>query len=111
VNDEVEIRLPGGPSLVAIVTRESTENLGLAEGAAVIAMVGANSVIIATGLAEGSRVSARNRLAGTIASVVRGAVNAEVILDIDGGVRIAATVTLASADDMALVAGARAVAM
>lgn len=111
VNDEVEIRLPGGWSLVAIVTRESTENLGLAEGTSVIALVGASSVILATGLDEGSRVSARNRLPGTIASVVRGAVNAEVVLDIDGGGRIAATVTMASADDMALAAGERAVAM
>ena len=30
VNDEVELELSGGDRLVAIVTRESTENLGLA---------------------------------------------------------------------------------
>ncbi len=111
VNDEVEIRLPGGSTIVAIVTSESTETLGLAEGAAVIALVGATAVIIATGLEDGTRVSARNRLAGTIAAVSRGAVNAEVVLDIDGGGRIAATVTMGSADDMALAVGGRAVAM
>ena len=111
VNDEVEVRLAGGSIIVAIITRESTETLGLAEGAPVIALVGATSVIIATGIDDGARVSARNRLAGTIAAVSRGAVNAEVVLDIDGGGRIAATVTMASADDMALAPGARAVAM
>jgi len=111
VNDEVEIRLPGGSTIVAIVTSESTEMLELVDGAAAIALVGAGSVVIASGMNEGARVSARNRLAGTIASVARGAVNAEVVLDIDGGGRIAATVTLASADDMALAAGLRAIAM
>lgn len=112
VNDEVEIRMPGGGSrLVAIITRESSETLGLDEGAPVIALVGATSVIIATGLDASVRVSARNRLAGTITAISRGAVNAEVVLDIDGGGRIAATVTMASADDMALAMGARAVAM
>jgi len=111
VNDEVEVRLAGGSIIVAIITRESTETLGLAEGAPVIALVGATSVIIATGIDDGARVSARNRLAGTIAAVSRGAVNAEVVLDIDGGGRIAATVTMASADDTALAPGARAVAM
>lgn len=111
VNDEVEIRLPGGSIIVAIITRESTETLGLADGAPVIALVGASSVIIATGFDKDARVSARNRLAGTIAAVERGAVNAEVVLDIDGGGRIAATVTMASADDLALAVGGRAMAM
>lgn len=111
VNDEVEIRLPGGSALVAIVTRESSETLGLGDGVPVIALVGAAAVIIATGLEAGARVSARNCLAGTIAAVTRGAVNAEVVLDIDGGGRIAATVTMASADDMALAVGGRAMAM
>lgn len=111
VNDEVEIRLPGGSLLVAIVTRESSETLGLGDGMPVIALVGATAVIIATGLDADARFSARNCLAGTIAGVTRGAVNAEVVLDIDGGSRIAATVTMASADDMALAVGGRAVAM
>jgi len=110
VNDEVAIRLPGGSTIVATITRESTGMLELVEGMPVLALVGANSVIIGTGL-EGARLSARNRLAGSIASIERGAVNAEVVLDIDGGGRIAATITLASADDMALAAGTRAVAM
>jgi len=77
----------------------------------VIALVRATSVIIACGLGEGARVSARNQLAGTITAVARGAVNTDVVLDIDGGGRIAATVTLASADAMELAVGGRAVAM
>lgn len=111
VNDEVEIRLPGGSVVVAIVTRESTETLGLAEGVTVIALVAASAVMIATDLGEGVRISARNRIAGTIAAIERGAVNAEVVLDIDGGGRIAAAVTLAGADDLRLAVGDRALAL
>lgn len=110
VNDEVEIRLAGGSSIVAVVTRESTETLEIAEGVTVVALVPANVVTIATGL-EGARVSARNRLAGAVAVIGRGAVNAEVVLDIDGGGRIAATVTLASLDELGLAVGGRATAL
>jgi molybdate transport system regulatory protein len=111
VNDEVETRLPGGATITAIVTRESTETLGLAEGVAVIALVGASAVMVATGMDPHARVSARNRVAGTVAAIERGAVNAEIVLDIDGGGRIAATVTLAGLDELGLAVGARATAL
>ncbi len=111
VNDEVAIRLPGGSTIVAIVTRESTETLGLAEGATVIALVAASSIMLATGMEDGARVSARNRIAGTVVAIERGAVNAEVVLGIEGGGRIAASVTLAGADELHLAVGARATAL
>ncbi len=109
VNDEVELTLPGGVRLVAVVTRDSTEALGLRTSMTAMALVKSSSVLVATGL-EDARLSARNQLPGTVSAVTPGAVNAEVLIDIDGGGSIAATVTQASVKHLGLAVGVRAVA-
>lgn len=109
VNDEVELTLPGGVRLVAVVTRDSTQALGLRTNMTAIALVTASSVLLATHL-EGTRLSARNQLQGTVSVVTPGAVNAEVVLAIDGGGSIAATVTQGSIQTLGLAAGVRATA-
>ncbi|HRO58855.1 MAG TPA: TOBE domain-containing protein [Burkholderiaceae bacterium] len=110
VNDEVELRLPDGTTIVAIVTRESSETLGLELGATAFALVQASSVMLATELA-GARLSARNQLPGTVHRITPGAVNAEVVVDLDAGQAIAAIVTMASLQTLALAPGQRAVAL
>jgi molybdate transport system regulatory protein len=109
VNDEVELTLPGGPRLVAIVTRDSTESLGLRTNMSAIALIKSSSVLIATDL-EGAKLSARNQLPGTVSAVTPGAVNAEVTIDIDGGGSINAIVTQGSVKSLGLAAGVRATA-
>ncbi len=111
VNDEVSIALPGGEALVATITRESTEALGLAAGAPVVALVKATSIVLVSSAADAARLSARNRLSGTVEVVRRGAVNAEVTLALPGGAVIAAIVTDASVDALGLVPGAAATAV
>lgn len=113
VNDEVELAMAGGQRIVAVVTHESTESLGLAIGASAFALVKASSVIIATGLPL-AKLSARNQLAGTIAQVEHGAVNDEVVLTLgekDSGLTIAAIITRASAEALGLRVGADATAI
>jgi molybdate transport system regulatory protein len=110
VNDEVELTLPGGAKVVATVTRDSTEVLGLRTSMTAIALVKASSVLLATEL-EGSKVSARNQLAGRVAAVTPGAVNAEVALEVDGGVHITAIVTQASVASLGLAPGVPATAL
>lgn len=104
VNDEVEISVPGGPRIVAVVTRESTEALGLKPRVQAIALVKSSSVLLATDLA-GVRLSARNRFDGTVRRIEPGAVNAEVTLEIAGGGEITAVVTQASVKSLGLVVG------
>ncbi len=110
VNDEVELSLPGGARIVAIITRESTEALGLRTNMPVIALVKSSSVILATHL-EGARLSTRNQLSGTVAAMTPGAVNTEVVIDIDGGGSIAAIITHGSAKALELTPGTRATAL
>ncbi len=48
VNSEVTIELPGGIEVVSIITKASAENLQLAEGKDVYAVIKASNVMIAT---------------------------------------------------------------
>jgi molybdopterin-binding protein len=47
VNSEVIVELPGGAELVSIITKSSAENLGLAQGKDVYAVIKASNVMIA----------------------------------------------------------------
>jgi molybdate transport system regulatory protein len=106
VNDEVSLALPGGQTIVAVLTHESTETLGLTEGAAALALVKASSVML---LADDGgapvKLSARNQLRGTVSSVKRGAVNAEVSLALDSSTVVTAVITNVSVDVLGLVEG------
>lgn len=48
VNNEIVIELANGMEVVSIITKESAERLGLAEGKEVYAVVKASDVMIAT---------------------------------------------------------------
>jgi molybdate transport system regulatory protein len=110
VNDEIELDIAGGQQLVAIVTRESTESLGLQPGRQAFALIKSSSVILVT-QAEGARFSARNQLQGTISRLTPGAVNTEVVLDLAGGGTVAAVITNDSALTLELAEGKAATAM
>lgn len=114
VNDEVSLALPGGHTIVAVLTHESTEALGLAVGVAAFALIKASWVILlVAGDGDGDaplNLSARNQLRGTVQSVKRGAVNSEVSLGLEGGAVITAVVTNGSVDMLDLQEGASAVA-
>jgi molybdopterin-binding protein len=47
VNSEVVVELPGGVEVVSIITKESAQNLKLAQGVEVYAVIKASSVMIA----------------------------------------------------------------
>jgi len=111
VNDEVALALPGGQTIVAVLTHESTETLGLAVGAAAFALVKASWVMLLVD--DGGapvKLSARNQLRGVVAAVKRGAVNAEVSLALDGGIVVTAVITNESVDVLGLVEGTPAIA-
>lgn len=109
VNAEVVLDLAGIP-LVAIVTSESVRSLGLAPGVEAFALIKASWVILAT--ADGGlRTSARNRLCGTVERCTEGAVNAEVVLALLGGMRLTAIVTMESLRELGLAPGQPACAL
>ncbi len=111
VNDEIDVEIAGGQRLVAIITCESTKNLGLNTGAEVFALIKASSVIIMTDDDAGARLSTRNRLSGTVSRLQTGAVNSEVVIDIPGGGAIVSIITNESAANLGLKVGKQASAI
>jgi len=107
VNDEIGLEIAGGQPLVAVITHESTQALGLCPGADVFALVKSSSVIVITS-DDGAKFSARNQLSGTISRVVPGVVNTEVVIELPDGGSIAAIITQESASALGLVPGANA---
>ena len=102
VNDEITLELAGGATLTAIITSESTQNLGLAAGKEAVAVIKASSMLVSTD--ETLRLSARNQLAGTVSRIETGAVNSEVDVKV-GGNTFVAIITKHSAEEMKLAVG------
>ena len=101
VNSKVEISLGGGDKLTAVVTQESAQELGLATGKEVIAIIKAPWIMLMTDT-SGVRLSARNILTGTVRTIEAGAVNTEVTLALPGGTELTSMVTKEAVAELGL---------
>jgi len=110
VNAEVALRIGESAEIVAVVTRQSVIDLGLAPGVTAVALINAGSIILATA-DEGLRTSARNSLRGVVSEIRPGAVNDEVTLDLDAGKTLTATITSESVKRLGLAVGESAIAL
>ena len=110
VNAEVVLTVSGGIELVAIITRESVEDLGLAIGKSALALIKSSFVILAAGH-DALPISARNRLPGMVSAVTPGAVNDEVVLDLGDGKSLTAIVTHESCEQLGFAVGSKAQAL
>ncbi|MFF4577817.1 molybdopterin-binding protein [Streptomyces sp. NPDC001389] len=104
----VRVRLDGGQDITAAITAEAVEELGLAAGSSVKALVKATEVALATGPVEG--LSIRNQIAGTVVDVVTGPAMASVKVDVNGG-GLTAAITADAVDALGLAAGSSVVAL
>jgi molybdate transport system regulatory protein len=48
VNAEVSVALPGGGEIVSVITKASAKSLGLKKGSAVVAVIKASDILLAT---------------------------------------------------------------
>ncbi|MDO4636642.1 MAG: TOBE domain-containing protein [Lautropia sp.] len=110
VNDEITLDIAGGQQIIATITCESTENLGLNIGSEAVALIKASAVILVAD-PEKTRFSARNRLSGKIVRIQPGAVNTEVVIETAGGSTIAAMITQQSHHELDLHEGKQASAI
>ncbi|MEO7245438.1 MAG: TOBE domain-containing protein, partial [Rubrivivax sp.] len=110
---EVAVRLDDETEIAAVVTRTSAEQLGLALGREVVALVKAPSLRLLTDTgadpapAPGPPI---NRLWGTVQRIVDGPVSAEVMLDLGLGCCATAVVTRDTVAALQLAPGVRAAA-
>jgi molybdate transport system regulatory protein len=110
VNAEVELTMPGGDKIVAIVTEGSVKSLGLAVGKEAVAYVKAPWVMLLAGPAN-VKFSARNQLAGKVSKLQKGAVNTEVAVTLPGGTTVFAVVTNEAVMELGLKEGSEASAL
>jgi molybdate transport system regulatory protein len=104
----VKVRLEGGQDITAAITAEAVDELDLAPGAAVYALVKSTEVALATAAVEG--VSIRNQLPGTVERVITGEAMAAVKVTVVGGA-LTAAITRDAAEDLGLLPGSSVVAL
>ena len=96
VNSEVSMAINDRERLTAVITTESVEQLGLALGSEVYALIKASFIILVPE-DQHCMSSARNRLCGTVRELRHGKVNSEAVIELDGGKTLAAVITEDSA--------------
>ena len=104
VNAQVTLVLAGGENIVAIITNSSVDSLGLKEGKPAYAIIKASEVIVGKGV-DGTKLSARNVLAGKVTNLLDGAVNSEVAIGLTGGAAVVASITKVSVGALGLQVG------
>lgn len=100
----VEVVTLGGHRIVATITRQSLDSLGLTPGAPVSALVKAPWVLLAVG-DDPPSVSASNRLRGRLTHLVRDGHAVEARVELADGVQVCAMITKTSARALGLTPG------
>lgn len=109
VNAEVCVGIGSGHSITAIITEDSLARLDFSNGDDAVAIVKASSIILS--VEPALPTSARNHLRGSIGRLHPGAVNTDVVLDLDGGKSVGAIITNVSAERLGLAEGRPAAAL
>ena len=106
VGCEIRLRLDDSLTMVALVSQESAETMGLEPGMEVQAFVKSSSILLVDG--DGGKLSARNHFEGEVVRIHQGPVNAEVTIALPGGRHaVTATITQQSMNRMGIVSGKR----
>ncbi|AXH62166.1 TOBE domain-containing protein [Providencia huaxiensis] len=101
VNDEIILDLGNGESIAAVITKNSTKQLGLEKGKVATAVIKAPWVVLVSN-AEEYNFSARNQFNGVIESIEKGSVNSVVNLKTSAGTLLSAVVTNNSTVELGL---------
>ncbi len=102
INAEVTISLPGSTKITSVITNGAAKNLDLKVGDSAYALIKSSNVIIGVGV---TKISARNIFTGKISSIIEGAINDEVTVDLGGGHEITAVITKTSVTVLELAVG------
>ncbi len=103
VNGSLSLDIGEGQTITATLTNDSIDELQLEVGKTAIALIKASFVLLSPDPAV--RISARNRLTGTISGLNPGAVNCDVKLLLPGNRTLGAVITNESAEELCLAPG------
>lgn len=111
VNCEVILAIGEDREVVAQITPDSLERLGLEIGSDAYALIKASWVILSEDIQGKFKTSARNMFCGEVLAIETGAVNSDVSFDIGGGQKMSAVVTNQSIGNLELAVGKRCCAL
>ncbi|WP_338063108.1 TOBE domain-containing protein [Wenzhouxiangella limi] len=111
VNDVVTVDIGNGMEISTVLTHETARLLDLLHTGREVQVLIKASFVILCEEAGNVRYSARNRLCGRVSRIQRGAINAEVVLELAAGRTLTAIVTTDALDEGWLHEGARACAL
>ena len=103
VNGDVILDLGHGLEIFANITNDAIDDLQLQPGDTAIAIIKASFVLLSPD--PNIKISARNRLTGTVVKLVPGEVNSELQLELPGGRFLTAIVTRESVDEFSFAPG------
>jgi molybdate transport system regulatory protein len=109
VTAQVTVTTDAGIDITASMTSAAAERLGVAVGQEALALVKSSEVVLVTDFA-GYKLSARNQLAGTVASIRKGAAVSLVGIALPGGAVVTSSVTNDAVDALGLATGQAATA-
>jgi molybdate transport system regulatory protein len=110
INAEAVCELKGGEKIIASLTLSELRQLELGVGTEVVLMINAGEIIILTEL-DNNNLSASNCLNGNVIRVQKDGVDSEVVVELQGGESLAATITQASSEALELQTGKAAFAV
>jgi molybdate transport system regulatory protein len=103
VNADVILDIGDGLQIFASITNEAVEDLGLMPGRSAMALIKASFILLSPD--ANIRISARNRLRGTVTEIIPGAVNCEIKLQLAGARVLTAVITRDALKELGLVKG------
>jgi len=109
VNCDVVLDLGDGLNVCANITNEAAVELDLRPGRDAMALIKSSFVLLTP--EANPRISARNRLRGTVSEILPGAVNGEVKLALPGGRTLTAIITMEALEELELRPGAACTAL
>ena len=109
VNAIVSIKPKSGHKIFSNISKNSISNLGLKENDEVVAIFKSSNVLISTD--SSFSLSARNKIAGVIKNLEKGAVNAEISIDIGEEQIITSVITNSAVEELKLTVGMKVIAI
>lgn len=110
LNVEVKLKVSPTVMITTDVTNASVAELGLAPGRRCVAIVNPSSILLAQ-KDDAPRLSARNRIPGTVIQRTDDITDSEITIDAGGGKTLTAVITKDGADEAGAVIGAQVLAI
>jgi molybdate transport system regulatory protein len=104
ISTEVIIKISGQERITAVVTNDSADDLGLAEGSEVVVLVDASAIILFPEN-PAAKCTAENKLSGKVVEVRLGMVYGEVIVELPSGKTMSALTTKNAVESLKIAEG------